>query len=135
MAVTLKSILHRIRQIDAWLVPPVIVLVVYGELAQGWAVQVLSFNIWDKILHFTAYLGLCLMTTIAVRAGRQAWWRALGLILMGGTLEIVQGLTGRDAEISDEVANTLGVICGLGIGWAGVAVLRALNLVDAAHRE
>ena len=132
---TLRAILHRIRQIDALLVPPAILFVVYGELAQGWVVRALTFNIWDKVLHFTAYLGLCVMTTVAVRAGRRAWWWALGLVAMGGALEIIQGLTGRDAEILDEVANTLGVMCGLGTGWAGVAFLKARKLVDGARPE
>lgn len=134
MAVTLKSILHRARQIDAWLIPPAILFVIYGELARG-IVEVLPFNIWDKLLHFTAYFGLCVMTTVAVRANQRALWWALGLVLMGGALEIVQGLTGRDADIFDEVANSLGVVCGLGTGWAGVAYLRARKLVDAGRPE
>jgi VanZ family protein len=49
---------------------------------------------------------------------------------LGGALEIIQGFTGRDADIFDELANTLGVVSGLGIGWAGVAYLKARTLVD-----
>jgi len=33
-------------------------------------------------------------------------------------------------QIFDELANTLGVVSGLGIGWAGVAYLKARTLVD-----
>lgn len=135
MRVTLRKILHVGRRIDVWLLPPAIVFVAYGELSQSRLVELLTFNIWDKVLHFTAYLGLCVMTTVAVRANRRAVWWALGLVLMGGTLELIQGLTGRDADIFDEFANTLGVLVGLGIGWCGVAFLRTRNLVDDGAAE
>jgi hypothetical protein len=133
--VTLKKILHLVRRVDVWLLPPAIAFVAYGELSQGRLVELLTFNIWDKVLHFTAYLGLCVMATVAVRADRRALWWALGLVAMGGMLEIIQGLTGRDADIFDELANTLGVLTGLGIGWFGVGFLRARNLVDDGAAE
>lgn len=128
--VNLRKLLHLARRVDSWLILPAMMVVSYGELSHNKLVDVLEFNIWDKALHFTAYFGLCLMTTIAVRASRNAIWWALGLVLLGGALEIVQGLTGRDADIFDELANTLGVIAGFCVGWAGVAVLKTRNLVE-----
>ena len=134
--VTVKRLLHLIRQLDAWLVPPAIVFVIYGELTHDKFAQRLTFGIWDKALHFTAYFGLCLMTTVAVRAKlRSTLLWALALVAMGGCLEVIQGLTGRDADIFDELANTLGVICGFGVGWAGVAFLKARKLVEATPPE
>lgn len=132
----LRRLLHLVRQIDVWLVPPAIVFVIYGELSHDHLVALLTFGIWDKALHFTAYFGLCLMTTIAVRAVKPAvfWW-AIGLVAMGGALEIVQGMTGRDADIFDELANTLGVLTGMAVGWAGVAYLKARKLVEDAPAE
>jgi len=62
------------------------------------------------------------------------WW-ALGLVLMGGALEIIQGFTGRDADIFDELANTIGVLSGLGVGWLGISLLRARNLVGAGSQD
>jgi VanZ family protein len=97
--------------------------------------QDLEIKVWDKALHFTAYFGLAAMTTIAVRADRRALWWAVGLIALGGALEIIQGMTGRDADIFDELTNTLGVLTGLAIGWAGVAFLKARKLVEDAPRE
>lgn len=133
---TLRRFLHRVRQLDAWLVPPAILFVIYGELSHDKIAQVLTFGIWDKALHFTAYFGLCLMTTIAVRAQlRRALLCAVALAALGGGLEIVQGMTGRDADIFDELANTLGVLTGLGLGWSGVAILEAFKLVEPARRE
>lgn len=127
---TFRKILHQVRLIDSWLVAPALLFVIYGELSHSQGVDLLESYFWDKALHFTAYFGLCLMTTIAVRADRRALWWAAGLVALGGALEIIQGFTGRDADIFDELANTLGVISGLGIGWAGVAYLKARKLVD-----
>lgn len=125
-----RKLLHQFRRLDAWLVPPALLAVVFGELTHSSMIAILEFDIWDKALHFTAYFGLALMTTIAVRADRRALWWALGLVAMGGALEILQGLTGRDADILDELANSLGVLTGLGIGWAGIALLKARGLID-----
>ena len=128
-----RKLLHQFRRLDALLVPPAVAVVVFGELTHSNVFATLEIDVWDKALHFTAYFGLALMTTIAVRADRRALWWALGLVAMGGALEIVQGLTGRDCDIFDELANTLGVLTGLGIGWAGIAVLKARGLIDDVH--
>jgi VanZ family protein len=128
-------LLHWFRRIDSWLIAPALLIVILGELAQLSAIDILASYFWDKALHFTAYFGLCLMTTIAVRANRNALWWALALVLLGGFLEIVQGFTGRDADIFDELANTLGVLAGLTLGWVGVTALRARNLVGNESRD
>ncbi len=127
---SLRTLLHRVRQIDAWLVAPAIIVVVVAELSHSSLVQALEFNVWDKLLHFTAYFGLALMTTIAVRADRRALWWALFLVALGGVLEVVQGMTGRDCDIYDELANTLGVIAGLGIGWLGITLLKTRRIIE-----
>jgi VanZ family protein len=125
-----RKLLHLIRQIDAWLVWPALAVVIFGELTHLPIPQDLEIKVWDKALHFTAYFGLAAMTTIAVRADRRALWWALGLIALGGALEIIQGMTGRDADILDELANTLGVLTGLGLCWAAIALLKARGLLN-----
>ena len=50
------KLLHWFRQIDAWLVAPAILVVIWGELAHTTIIATLEFDIWDKALHFTAYL-------------------------------------------------------------------------------
>lgn len=115
--------------------PPALIVVVFGELTHSNVLAFLEVDVWDKALHFTAYFGLALMTTIAVRADRRALWWALGLVAMGGVLEIVQGLTGRDADLFDELANTLGVLTGLGVGWAGISILKARGLIDEKRAD
>jgi VanZ like family len=133
--VTFRQWLHRLRKLDGWLIPPALLVVIYGELAHSRLVGVLERNVWDKALHFTAYYGLSLMATIAVRADVRKYWWALGLIALGGALEIIQGFTGRDADIFDELANTIGVLVGLGVGWAGIAFLKWAKLVDDGRAD
>ena len=64
-------------------------LVVWGELSPRAATR---FHIWDKLLHFTAYFGLAGIAYVALGGGRRALWSTLGLIVLGGVLEIVQGM-------------------------------------------
>jgi VanZ family protein len=129
---TLRKLLHVFRQIDVWLLAPAILVVIWGELKPPGQFEI---HVWDKALHFTAYFGLSLMATIAVRADRRVWWCALALVAMGGALELVQGMVGRDCDIWDEVANTIGVLVGLLVGWAGVRFLKTRKLVEDPPRD
>lgn len=101
--------------------------VIGGELGPGAQVPM---N--DKITHFTAYFVLALLATVALKARLRALWATLALIAMGGALEIVQGFVGRDCDIMDEVANSLGAVGGWLLGWALVALL-ALVARRPAH--
>jgi VanZ family protein len=69
-------------------------------------------HFWDKAIHFTAYFILSALCVAALRAQKKALLAMLALVAMGGALEIVQGMIGRDMSIYDELANTLGVISG-----------------------
>ena len=57
-------------------------------------------------------------------------WAILGLIVLGGALEIAQGFTGRDPDIYDEVANLLGAVSGGCCGWLLMTLLRPKPLVS-----
>ena len=87
-------------------------------------------HLWDKALHFTAYFVLSALAVAALRARRPALWAMLGLIAMGGALEILQGLIGRDMSVYDEVANTLGVVAGAVTVWIVRAVLVRFRPAD-----
>lgn len=87
-------------------------------------------HLWDKALHFTAYFVLSALAVAALRARRPALWAMLGLIAMGGALEILQGLIGRDMSAYDELANTLGVVAGAAIVWIVRAVLVRFRPAD-----
>ena len=55
------------------------------------------------------------------------------MILLGGVLEILQGFTGRDPDIFDVVANSLGALAGTGGGGALCWIaLRGRALVERA---
>jgi VanZ family protein len=132
---SIKRLLHWFRLIVVWLIVPAIALVTWGELVRSHMAEDAENLVWDKALHFTAYFGLSLMATIAVHGRRSALWCAMALIAMGATLEIVQGFVGRDCDVWDETANTLGVVTGLVVGWIGIWVLTVGKLVEPPPAE
>ena len=72
------------------------------------------FNYFDLVLHFGAFgaLGGLLVLSFA----RQRWMPgAIGLVVLGGVIELVQGtfLPGRHASALDFVADTSGVLLGV----------------------
>jgi len=101
---------------------PAVAVVVWGELTPQ--PPNLEAAVWDKLLHFTAYFGLAGLATVALNARRPALWAVLGLAILGGALEIVQGMTGRDPDIYDELANLLGALTGGAVGWLMMTALR-----------
>jgi VanZ family protein len=48
----------------------------------------------------------------------------IGLIGLGGVLEIIQGFVGRDMSVYDELANALGAVAGGVAGRGAVQMLR-----------
>jgi VanZ family protein len=107
----------RIAYAAAVLFPPAWAGVLGGELGtSGGAPQ-----LWDKALHFIAYFVLSVLMTLALQAPRKMLWGMLGLVAMGGMLEILQGWVGRDMSALDELANSLGVVAGASL--AGMALL------------
>jgi VanZ family protein len=111
---------HVLRRVFAWAFWPAVAVVVWGELTPSPPREVEV--IWDKAQHFIAYFGLALLATLVLRASRRAIWAVAALVLFGGALEIIQNFVGRDAELMDEVANTIGAISGGLVGWAMVVV-------------
>jgi len=96
--------------------------VVVGSLLPSASVPAL--HLWDKLEHLAAYGVLAFVFAGAL--GRARWQPVLwGLLALGAGLEVAQGLAGagRGADPWDMVANTLGVITGLGLairvpgGW------------------
>ncbi len=68
----------------------------------------------DKLLHVVAYLSLGLLGGLGYRGMRSALLLALGLMALGGALELAQMLVpGRFASVADSLANCLGTVLGL----------------------
>lgn len=103
-----------------WLFWPTLALVIWGELTP----QLPDFvpHAPDKVLHFTAYFVLAALAVLFLRTRGAAVGAILGLVALGGMLEILQGLTGRDPEWLDELANA----CGAGLGAIAGFVLNRL---------
>jgi VanZ family protein len=69
-------------------------------------------GLWDKAEHALAFGGLAFwFGSIVVRADLP--WVGFAVVAFGGLIEIVQGMTGRDAEWLDLAADTVGVAVGL----------------------
>jgi VanZ family protein len=93
-----------------WLFWPAVAVIAWGELKPASGAESL---VWDKALHFTAYFGLAWLATLA-------WGRRIRPLLilavilaLGGLLEILQNMVGRDGEWGDMLANALGGLAGM----------------------
>jgi VanZ family protein len=126
---TARVMVHLVRFIrflSCWLFWPSVALIGWGELTPHPPQFGGPFG-WDKVDHFTAYFGLASMATMVIGLRPRLAWAILGIILFGGALEILQGLTGRDPDILDFVANSIGAFTGLG----AAGMLLRLPLVGA----
>lgn len=79
------------------------------------AAELPPVGISDKIEHFVAYAGLALLGAWALPA--TLLWVAAGLAVFGVGVEILQATMelGRQGDLLDALANTLGVVTGLGL--------------------
>ena len=100
-----------LRVLSLWLFWPGVLLIAWGELTPH-PPQMSGLLGWDKADHFIAYFGLASMATLVTGLKPRLRWALLGVIVLGGVLEILQAFTGRDADLLDFVANTLGAITG-----------------------
>ena len=97
--------------LSLWLFLPGVALIAWGELTPH-PPDLSSILGWDKFQHFIAYFGLAAMATVVIGLRRRLVLAILGVILLGGALEILQFYAGRDAEFLDFVANCLGALAG-----------------------
>ena len=68
----------------------------------------------DKAAHFVAYTMLGVLAMFSFQRRIQAMPAAASMVLLGGLLELAQKYApGRSPEVADEVANLLGVACGV----------------------
>ena len=99
----------------------VIFLTVGPDLIPG-----LGSGLLDRVVHAAAYsaaMAAILLARIRPMGGhtRRAWieplWWALALAILGGVMEVAQGLEGRDADAVDGLANASGVAVVLLLWW------------------
>jgi len=121
--------MRRIGRVMFW---PALIVVLWGELTPH-PPKLAGPWMWDKLDHFTAYFGLALLATLGWGLRRSLIWVFLAVIGLGGGLEIIQTLTGRDGQWGDFFANDLGALLGLAVAAAYLAVPR--RLVADARRD
>ncbi len=91
-----------------------------------------EFPFADNLTHFLVYAGIMLWFGFIYRPGKEYLLLGLSLILLGGTLELLQGASEyRSMEILDASSNSLGVFAGwllarTRLGWA---LLRTERLI------
>ena len=121
--------LKFLQNLSIFLFWPGLALIVWGELTPH-PPDLSSILAWGKAQHFTAYFGLAAMATMVLGLNRRLAVAILGVILLGGGLEILQGYTGRDPDIFDFAANTPGALCGTAVGTLCWIALCGRVLVD-----
>ena len=85
-----------------------VVFTLYAALAPG--DDTAGLIPWDKAKHFIVFYGLTFLASVALPRSRP--WKIGGVLLaFGVAIEILQGLpiVGRDADVFDIVADTLGI--------------------------
>jgi VanZ family protein len=118
-----KSNLVKFARLAAvYLFWPGLAVVVWGEMTPH--PPTFTNFIWDKALHFSAYFALAGMAAVILGPRRQTLWMVLGLALLGGLLEVLQGLTGRDPSLLDEVANVIGIAAGTATAFGLIGMAR-----------
>lgn len=118
----MPGLVSFLTRASRWLFWPGLMLVTWGELAapeRDLHRYFLFIIPQDKAQHFTAYFGLAAMAAMILGLRLRLGLALLGLIAFSGGLEILQGYTGRDPDIFDLMANSIGVAC----GWAVAAWL------------
>ncbi|WP_454761387.1 hypothetical protein [Caulobacter segnis] len=85
-----------------------VVFTLYAALAPG--DDTAGLIPWDKAKHFIVFYGLTFLASVALPRSRP-WKIGAVLLAFGVGIEILQGLpiVGRDADVFDIVADTLGI--------------------------
>lgn len=116
-----------------WLIGWALVLfILYSTLAPSQDVP--NLHLWDKLEHAGAFFGLTLWFG-GLTARRRYPLLAFWMLLLGGAIEIAQGVMGlgRDMDIHDFYADAVGVavataLLGVGVGEWAVFAERILGL-------
>ena len=116
--------LPKVRRAGAWLFWPALAVVAWGELTPH--PPKAAALLWDKAEHFIAYFGLTLLASLGWGLRRSLVFVFAAVVALGGALEILQSLVGRDAEWDDFFANALGALAGLVLAVIYLSIPRRL---------
>lgn len=94
----------------------VLLVVIIGSMVGPFQNVEAASNVWDKAAHFVAF-GLILWSIGVLFRRLPRTLAALSALALGGAVEIVQGMVGRDASWADLLADGLGIMLAL-LLWA-----------------
>ncbi len=117
-----------VRRAAWWLFWPAVLVIVWGELTPNPPSE--ASLVPDKAEHFIAYFGLALLATLAWGLRPSLIWVYCSVVTLGGALEILQSLTGRDSEWLDQAVNAVAAILGMGAAIAYLAIPRHMAKRD-----
>ncbi|MCP3687282.1 MAG: VanZ family protein [Gammaproteobacteria bacterium] len=85
----------------------------------------------DKFIHLLVYACMSSWFSLIARRNQSLLWILVGLVGFGLLMEFLQGLTAyRSAELGDAIANSIGVLLGLGAYFTPLpGLLRKLEIV------
>lgn len=95
-------------------------LVIYASLTPS--PEQLPAHFWDKAEHACAYLVLAFWFS-CIYTRRHHLLVGVVLLVMGIALEFIQPHFGRDFQISDMLADAVGILCGLILGLTRLAAV------------
>jgi VanZ family protein len=122
-----------------WLPPILYAVLIFHLSADSNPLPALTSLVWDKALHAIEYAGLGLLLCRAFRGERVGWWLSVALALVvasayAGSDEWHQSfVAGRDSDIVDWVADTIGAVLG-SVGYGSIAVLIWFQRDDSVSR-
>lgn len=94
----------------------VLLVVIIGSMVGPFQNVEAAANVWDKALHFVAF-GLILWSIGVLFRRLPRTLAALSALVLGGAVELIQGMVGRDASWGDVLADGLGILTAL-LMWA-----------------
>lgn len=94
----------------------VLLVVIIGSMVGPFQNVEAAANVWDKALHFIAF-GLILWSIGVLFRRLPRTLAALSALALGGAVELIQGMVGRDASWGDLLADGLGILTAL-LMWA-----------------
>ena len=109
------------KRIWLWAPPALDTLLIFNLSSEANPLPGLTTLVWDKALHATEYAGLAFLVFRALRGEGMRSGRAVVVALLatsayGGSDEIHQYFVpGRDSEVSDWIADTVGGSIGISI--------------------
>lgn len=85
--------------------------------------SVIALDVSDKVEHAVTFGGLTVLAAFAWPRAK-LWLQALALSGFGAFIEFVQPYFGRDKDVKDWIADTIGILIAVALVWVARRLLR-----------